>query len=114
MDETFRIKDLTKFAKKIGKTVALDSGFTIEDLKSYIKVSNIKQIILQHCVVDEQRQILINEEILKTICSDIFEWLMGTDLAKMASEDIIDCYWSDENNCIMFESKKKKKGKKNG
>lgn len=114
MNETFKIKDLTKFAKKIGKTVAIDSGFTIKDLKNYINVSNIKQIILQHCIVDKRRQILVNEAILQNICSDIFEWLIGTDLAKMASEDIIDCYWSDEDDCIIFESKIKKKGKNNG
>lgn len=115
MNETFKIKDLTRFAKKIGKSVALECGFTIQDLKNYITVSNIKQIVLHHCIVDDQKQILINEDILQIISSEIFEWLIGTDLAKLASEDVIDCYWSDKDDCMMFAAKtKNKKGRKNG
>ena len=44
-DDTFQIKNLTAFAKSVGKEVAKDGGFTITELKEYITVTNIKSII---------------------------------------------------------------------
>jgi hypothetical protein len=26
-------------------------------------------------------------------------------LAELAAEDVIDCYWDDEQNCMMFKTK---------
>jgi len=112
MNDMLRIKNLNKFAKHIGKSVAMDAGFDIQDLKKYISVKNIKGIIYQYSEMDEQGNRLISEDMLNNICSDIFEWLIGVDLARMASEDIIDCAWDSEHNCMVFSNKKGKKWQK--
>ena len=37
--------------------------------------------------------------------SDIFDWLLGRDLATMCAMDKLDCYWDDETNQMVFKGK---------
>lgn len=108
----YEIKHLNKFAKSLGKMVAKDMGFSHKELKSYITVSNIKNLIKQHCHVNKRGQLLIDEDQASIVCNEIFDWLLGVDLAKLAAEDELDCYWDDKINQMVFKYKEKKNGKK--
>lgn len=101
----YEITHLNAFAKSLGVNVAKDSGFSIKELKRYIKVSNIKNIIKQYAKKNKYGNLVINDEAAQNICSDIFDWLIGANLAELAAEDVIDCYWDDEQNCMMFKTK---------
>lgn len=108
----YEIKNITKFAKSLGKMVAKDIGFSIKELKSYIRVANIRNLIKQHCYIDKDGQLLIDEDQTSQVCSEIFDWLIGVDLAKLAAEDELECYWDDKINKMVFKYKEKKNGKK--
>ena len=108
----YEIKDLNKFAKNLGRMVAKDSGFSHKQLKSYITVSNIKNLIIQYCNGRKYGKLLIDEEHTSKVCSEIFDWLVGVDLAKLAAEDVLDCYWDDSMNEMVFKYKENKNGKK--
>jgi hypothetical protein len=112
MEMIYEVKNLNHFAKNLGKMVAKDAGFTQKQLKKYIKVANIKHIIYQHCNGRKHGNLLIDEENTSIVCSEIFNWLLGVDLAAMAANDILDCYWDDNLNEMVFKYKDKNNGKK--
>lgn len=101
----YKVKNLNKFAISLGKIAAKNSGFTHEELKSYIKISNIKNMILQYGNRLDDGSITIDEEATNIIYAEIFDWLVGVDLATLAANDIIDCYWDNEKNDMIFMRK---------
>lgn len=108
----YEIKHLNKFAKSLGKMVAKDMGFSHHQLIHYITVGNIKNLIKQYCHTNKYGQLLIDEEQTSQVCSEIFDWLIGVDLAKLAAADELDCYWDDKINQMVFKYKEKNNGKK--
>ena len=36
---------------------------------------------------------------------EILDWLIGVELAKMAADDKLECYWDDEANEMVFKGK---------
>jgi hypothetical protein len=108
----YQIKHINKFAKSLGKMVAKDAGFSQKELQSYISVTNIKNLIKEHCVADKKGNLFIDEDQTSEVCNEIFGWLAGVDLAKLAAEDELDCYWDNKSNEMVFKKKEKKNGKK--
>jgi hypothetical protein len=108
----YQIKHINKFAKSLGKMVAKDAGFTQKELQSYINVTNIKYLIKSHCAIDPSGNLFIDEDQTSEVCNEIFGWLVGVDLAKLAAEDELDCYWDNKSNEMVFKKKEKKNGKK--
>tara|TARA_B100001778_G_scaffold302117_1_gene278568 strand:- start:2418 stop:2810 length:393 start_codon:yes stop_codon:yes gene_type:complete len=105
MNIVYVIQDINKFSKNIAKQVAKYAGFSYKELKSYIKVGNVKQIIQNHSSFNQHGNMCINEEDAEAACEEIFDWLVGVDLAKLASNGDLDCYWDDEDNCMIFRGK---------
>lgn len=108
----YEIQNLNKFAKSLGKMVAKDIGFSQKELKQYINVSNIKNLIIQYCNGKIKGKLTIDEENTSRVCSEIFDWLIGADLARLAAEDVLDCYWDDKTNQMIFKHKEQDNGKK--
>jgi|TARA_B100001559_G_scaffold225393_1_gene189367 hypothetical protein len=102
----FEITQLGPMAKKLGKAIAKDGNFTVEELKEYIKVSNIKQIIKEFSMIRDGK-LYIDEDGMEQAAEQVYNWLIGVDLAKLAGEDLVDCYWDSEQNCMTFENKEK-------
>ncbi len=105
-DPLHKIKDIKKLAKHLAKNVATDCGFTIDELKEYMTVKNAIEIVKQHSKINKNGEYLINTKILEDICLDISSWLLGVNLAKLAGEDILDCFWDNKKNCMVFKKKK--------
>ena len=111
----YRIIENTKlnsFAKSLAKMVCQATDITMKDVKKFISVKSIKGLIEQHS--DKAHDgVLVNEEILDTICADIYFWVKGCFLAKKAADDELDCYWDSKMDCMVFRDKvdeTKKKG----
>jgi hypothetical protein len=104
-DPLHRIKDIKKLAKHLAKNIAMDCGFTIEELKQYMSVKNAINIIKEHAQKDKDGEFLINTRILETICVDMSGWLLGVNLAKLAADDKLDCYWDSKKDCMVFKKK---------
>jgi len=104
MSRMYEIKSLNQFAKSIGKEVAKDGGFSFKELKEYINVVNIKNIVKKHARV-KNHKFYINENETHQVCEEIFDWLTGVSLAKLAADDFLDCWWDDKQDCMVFKKK---------
>lgn len=103
-DDTFQIKNLTAFAKSVGKEVAKDGGFTVTELKEYITVTNIKSIIQQRArYSEEENSFFINTQEAHLVCEDVFDWMNGVSLAKLAADGFLECWWDDDMDAMDFE-----------
>ena len=101
----YEIQDINKISKNIAKAVAKYAGFSYKELRSYIKVANVKQIVEKYSSFNQRGNLCIDEEEAQAACEEIFDWLVGVDLAKLASNGDLDCYWDNEQNCMIFKSK---------
>jgi hypothetical protein len=106
MDNLVKIKNLTHAAKHLGKDIAKQRKIPLCKFKEYITVKEIKNIIKQYALQDEHDDYLINYKILHKICEEINTWVLGIELAKLASLDSVETYWDDEKNCMVFSYKK--------
>tara|TARA_R100000278_G_scaffold53223_2_gene44645 strand:+ start:684 stop:1007 length:324 start_codon:yes stop_codon:yes gene_type:complete len=102
--EAHKFKDIRKFSLKIGKFVARSAGYTIKELRSFINVSNVEGIVRNHATMEED-YFTLSEKQAENICDEILDWLVGVEIAKMAAEDKLDCYWDDEINEMVFKGK---------
>ena len=106
MDNLVKIKDLTRAAKHLGKDIAKQRKIPLGKFKEYITVNEVKNIIKQFGLQDEDGNVLINYKILHKICEEINVWVLGIELSKLAALDSIETYWDDERNCMVFSYKK--------
>lgn len=104
----YEIKSLNGMAKGLGKQVAKDNGFSKKELHSYINVSNIVGIIKQYCRT-KGKKFYIDDGDIEKAYAEVHQWLVGVDLARLAANDTIDCYWDNEKDCMKFKGKKENK-----
>lgn len=97
----YQIKSMNGLAKTLGKTVAKDAEYTYKQLRTYISVQNIKNIILNYAINKDGRYYISNDGVADSM-SEIFDWLAGRELASLAAQDKIDCYWDDNKNEMVF------------
>ena len=102
--QSHKFKNKRKFSFKIGKFVARSAGYTIKELKSFINVGNIEGMVRHHAEM-EGDSFTLSEKQAEKICDEILDWLVGVELAKIAAEDRLDCYWDDERNEMVFKGK---------
>jgi len=104
-DPLYKIKNLTTMAKHLGKDVARHRSIPITKMKEYITPREIKSIIKIYAVQDDHGDLLVNNKILQEICNEVDGWVLGLELARMASKGILESYWDDKSNCMVFAHK---------
>jgi hypothetical protein len=102
-DPLVKIKSIKRIAKHIGKDTAKEMLIPIEEMKDYIKPKEIASIVKQYAI-KKQNGYFINTTILQKIFVEVKNWVIGVQLAKMASDGQIDTMWDDEQNCMVFKS----------
>lgn len=100
----YEIKNMMGFCKTIGFTVADEIGMSPKEFKNYIKPSNVRKIAEQYCT-KKGRSYFIEEEKIDDIYEDTRNWVIGIDLAKLAAQDKLECYWDDDINQMVFQKK---------
>jgi len=98
----YKIKNINAFCKSLGKNVAKEAGFTKKQLKKYIKVSNIKNMVKYYATVDSDGTFSIDDRRTAAICDEVLGWLVGVELASAAADGHLDCYWDDETESMVF------------
>lgn len=104
----YKIKNLEKFSYELGKLVAKDMGFNKKEFMRCINIHNLKQLVLQYCNKSNDGSYIISDKETSTICNEISNWVIGVDLAKLAADDVIECYWDDVKNTMTFSKKNNK------
>ena len=103
-EKMVKVKSIKKIAKHIGKDVANEMLIPIEEMSGYIRPKEVSSIIKQYCIRQDD-QYLMNTMILQKIFTEVKNWVLGIQLAKMASEDKLEVTWDSEENCMIFQSK---------
>jgi hypothetical protein len=103
-EKMVKVKSIKKIAKHIGKDVANEMLIPIAEMSEYIKPKEICSIIKQYCIRIED-EYLMNTLILQKIFTEVKNWVLGIQLAKMASDDKLEVTWDSEENCMIFQSK---------
>ena len=100
----YKIDNLNGFAKKLGKVVAKEIDISMKELKEYISVKSLKEIRLEHSMPSEEggKSIYIDADRTSAACEDIADWLIGVEHAKLAAEDLVECYWDNKINTMML------------
>lgn len=100
--------DLKNFSKRIAMFVAKQAGYSKKELKNFIRLQNVQKIVKSHSKRTFDGKYEVDEEEANLICEEIFDWLVGVEIAKLAADDIIQCYWDDEKNKMEFIIPKEK------
>lgn len=103
-DPLMKVKNVIKASKHIGRDIANDMNIPIKELKEYIKPKEIASILKQYSI-KKNGDFMINSVILKRIFSEVKNWIIGIQLAKLASSGEIDTIWDEEQNCMVFKTK---------
>lgn len=103
-DPLVKIKSIPKLAKHIGRDIANEMLIPLSEMKEYIKPKEVSSIIKQYSI-KKINGYFVNATILSRIFSEVRNWVLGIQLAKMASNEQLETMWDDEENCMIFKSK---------
>lgn len=102
-NKQYEIVQINQFSKSLGLSIAKQSMIPVKEFKRCISPKQIKGIIHQYCDdYSPEGNPLLTEEQLDDICEDILSWITGFELAKMASDGKLECYWSDDKDQFIF------------
>lgn len=102
-DPLMRLKSIKRISKHIGRDIAMDMAIPLEEMKDFIKPKEVASIVKQYCVYKDN-EYFINSMILQKIFAEVKNWVLGIQLAKMASEGKIESLWDSEQNCMIFKN----------
>lgn len=102
-DQLMKITNINGVAKHIGKDIAKEMMIPITEMKEYIRPKEIVSIIKQYSIYKNGSHFM-DSTILQKIFAEVKNWVVGIQLAKMASLGKIDTTWDEEQNCMTFKS----------
>jgi len=102
-DPLLKIKDIRGVSKHIGRDVANEMLIPIKEMKDFIRPKEIRSLIKQYSI-SKNNELYMNTVILQKIFTEVKNWVLGVQLAKMASEGKIDTIWDEETNCMVFKT----------
>ena len=101
-DKLVKIKDINKMARHLRKDIASQQAVTIKELKDFITQEETISLIKQYSKKNRNGDYLINTKILDKIFTEMYNWILGVELCKLASNGVFDVYWNDDENCMTF------------
>ena len=90
--EEFRFTDEKKFCHDMIKLVSRNTSYTLKEIKSSINVGNVRTMVRMHSSPHVDGGFTVSEDDASDICEEIFDWVAGVELARLAAEDVIDAY----------------------
>jgi|TARA_B100001094_G_C18034251_1_gene721701 hypothetical protein len=106
MDNTYTITDLKELSNTIRKHAAdslAEHASKSTNLDDYITLEQISDIIVSNsCGQDEDGCYIIDEDIFESIFDDVAEIIYGVGMAKLASDNLVECAWDDKKNRMIF------------
>jgi hypothetical protein len=105
MSEIYAINNLDGYASEMRELAAknLSDNYTNDNLDDYITLSQIINLIKSECLgFDEHNRIILNEEINNNIFEKTSVWIFNSGLSKLASKNLVECAWDDNNYDMIF------------
>ena len=105
--DTYAIIDVESYARDMRDSAAKfmnpEHQDENEDLDSYITIKQIIGLLYEKCGgFDDNNHPLLNEDINEDIFICISDWMFGIGLSRLASENLVECAWDDEQNTMVF------------
>lgn len=102
-DPLMKVKSVKRASKHIGRDIANDMTIPLNELGDFIKPKEIASILKQYAIKKDGGY-FINTLILKKIFTEVKNWIVGIQLAKLASDGKIHSMWDEEQNCMVFQN----------
>jgi hypothetical protein len=79
-------------------------------LDEYITLNQIINLVNTKCIgFDNENRPLLDDNTNESIYEDTAIWIHNVGLAKLASQDLVECAWDNEINEMIFWAKETKK-----
>lgn len=105
MQNSIKIQNLNKFTKSLAKDVCYHLDLTTKELKYYMSVTQAKSLVKEFCVKsDEDESYSITRENCKNCATEMQNWIIGFEVARMASDGSFESY-VHEDGTIENETK---------
>jgi hypothetical protein len=104
--EVYAIKDLNDYASQLRELSANSiSNSYSENLDDFISIGQLISLIIEKSQgFDENNHVLIDEETNESLFYIICDWIYGVGLSRLASQNLVECAWDDQQNCMVFWS----------
>jgi hypothetical protein len=74
-----------------------------ENLDDFITIHQLKNLIKQYSSgIDEQDRVILDDDAIDDIFYATADWIYGVALSRLASKNLIECAWDDEENNMVF------------
>jgi len=100
----YAVRNLEKYAAEIRSAAAtyisddytdnLDDFVTIKQLTSFIKSKSTG--------LDDKGRILLDSETIDNIFIETCDWIYGVGLSRLASKNLLECAWDNDQNHMIF------------
>lgn len=101
--EIFVISDIENFCKTLVDSAITELENNTPNLTTSISIGQITNLVDDYCLgYDNNGLPLVDEEIMNQIYQDIKVWLNNISLAKLASNNILECAWDTNLNEMVF------------
>lgn len=110
--EEYAIQDIEGYASSM-RSLCIQNNISGENTTEvnadeYITLKEVMSLITQHCnELTEEGQIIVNEETHTKIFNEMSDWVYGIGLAKLASKNLVECAWDNDQNNMVFWSPEK-------
>jgi hypothetical protein len=74
-----------------------------ENLDDFITIHQLKNLIKQYSSgIDEQGRVVLDDDAIDDIFYATADWIYGVALSRLASKNLIECAWDNEENNMVF------------
>ena len=114
MSEVYAIIDVDGYVSQMREAAAKSISTENEDnLDQFITLKEVRNLLEEFCLGhDEQDRPLLDEDTNEKIFEETAIWIHNIGLAKLASQDLVECAWDNTTNEMVFWQKETKKEKK--
>jgi hypothetical protein len=103
--QVYAITDVTGYVTQMREAAAdgLTEDGHSDNLDAYISIDQMIGLVKSNCLgYDDNDHPLLTEKTNQKIFDEITIWIHNIGLAKLASQDLVECAWDDECNEMVF------------
>jgi hypothetical protein len=113
-DKLVKIKNIQKMARHIRRDVAKHHEIPLKELKDLITQNEVVSLIKQYSQSDDLGNLLINCEMLDKVFKEVYTWMVGIEISRLASAGTFDVYWNSDKASMTFSATTEKENGING
>jgi len=99
MQRSMKIRNINKFTKSLAKDVCYSLDIPMKDLKHYMTFKQAKNLVKEFCD-DDGYNYSMTRNGFNLCATEMTNWLIGFELAKLSSDGKFECYWDDVSNRV--------------